>query len=106
MSDNSKPAVENPAYVNHNLLLRDERSFIGTCIRWYVGSMRDFLKTESAKQYDCLLPIEHFEGRMKQIMAKLRRLQDPDEPEEEDYDDYEVLLAEEKSKIKGDNDDK
>jgi hypothetical protein len=99
MSDNSKPAVENPAYDNPNLLLRDERSFIGTCIRWYVGSMRDFLETESAKEKDYLLPIEHFEGRMKQIMAKLRRLQDPDEPEEEDDDDYEVQLAEIKSKI-------
>jgi len=105
MSDNSKPAVENPAYDNPNLLLRDERSFIGTCIRWYVDRMRAFLETESAKEKDYLLPIEHFEGRMKQIMAKLRRLQDPDEPEEEDDDDYEVLLAEEKSKIKGDKDE-
>lgn len=99
MSDNN-PVVENPAYDNPNLLLKDERSFIGTCIRWYVGSMRAFLETESAKEKDYLLPIEHFEGRMKQIMAKLRRLQDPDEPEEEDDDNYEALLAEEKSKLK------
>lgn len=93
-------------YDNPSLLLHWERNFIRQSIRWYVDSMRRFLKSEAAINIKDK-SMDRWEARQEHVMEKLMQFQDPNEPEdddEEDEEEYEEQLTE-TTNFKGDDND-